>query len=47
MADGHPYVRQNVDLVTFTQGGYGAVRELADLILMSQGLFESAQGMSV
>ena len=47
VADGHPYVKQHVDMVTFTQGGFGAVRELADLILQSQGLFESAQGMSV
>ena len=47
VADGHPYVKQQVDMVTFTQGGFGAVRELADLILQSQGLFESAQGMSV
>ncbi len=47
VADGHPYVKQNVDLITYTQGGFGAVRELADLILQSQGLFESAQGMSV
>ncbi|MGB0893933.1 MAG: 3-deoxy-manno-octulosonate-8-phosphatase KdsC [Parashewanella sp.] len=47
VADGHPYVRQHVDFVTYMNGGHGAVRELSDLILQSQGLFESAQGMSI
>ena len=47
VADAHPYVKQQTDMVTYMKGGYGAVRELSDLILQSQGLFESAQGMSV
>ncbi|RLV60310.1 3-deoxy-manno-octulosonate-8-phosphatase KdsC [Parashewanella curva] len=47
VADAHPYVKQQVNMITTMNGGHGAVRELADLILESQGLFESAQGMSV
>ncbi|RUO33452.1 3-deoxy-manno-octulosonate-8-phosphatase KdsC [Aliidiomarina sanyensis] len=35
--DAHPAVQQRADYVTQQRGGFGAVRELADLILMSQG----------
>ena len=35
-ADSHPYVKQIAHLTTTMKGGRGAVRELADLIVMSQ-----------
>ncbi|NVK25779.1 MAG: 3-deoxy-manno-octulosonate-8-phosphatase KdsC [Gammaproteobacteria bacterium] len=34
--DAHPYVKQIADLTTTHSGGRGAVRELADLIVMAQ-----------
>ncbi|MDR6982127.1 3-deoxy-D-manno-octulosonate 8-phosphate phosphatase (KDO 8-P phosphatase) [Rheinheimera pacifica] len=40
--DAHPYLRQHADYITTMAGGFGAVRELCDLILISQqhfGLF--------
>ncbi|GGA96311.1 3-deoxy-manno-octulosonate-8-phosphatase KdsC [Agarivorans gilvus] len=43
----HPLCKQAADLVTKTAGGYGAVRELCDLILQAQGKLEQAQGMSI
>jgi len=33
VADAHPDVRPHADLILTTKGGYGAVRELSDLIL--------------
>ena len=39
-ADGHEAVRDNVDLTLETKGGDGALRELADLILSAQGIYE-------
>ncbi|MEJ2757259.1 MAG: HAD hydrolase family protein, partial [Anaerolineales bacterium] len=33
VADAHPATLENADLVLNTAGGYGAVRELCDLIL--------------
>jgi 3-deoxy-D-manno-octulosonate 8-phosphate phosphatase (KDO 8-P phosphatase) len=39
-ADGHKAVKDNVDLILETKGGNGALRELADLILSAQGLYE-------
>ncbi|QSX31948.1 3-deoxy-manno-octulosonate-8-phosphatase KdsC [Shewanella cyperi] len=47
VADGHPWVRRHADLVTYQGGGFGALRELADLLLMAQDKFDSAHGMSV
>ena len=35
--DAHPQVRLNADYVTSCPGGFGAVRELADLILLAAG----------
>lgn len=37
VADGHYFVRQNSDWITNKIGGEGAVREIADLLLFSQG----------
>lgn len=45
--DGHPLVTSQVDYVTATAGGYGAVREVADLLLHARGLLYAAQGTSV
>ncbi|WP_026957963.1 3-deoxy-manno-octulosonate-8-phosphatase KdsC [Aliagarivorans taiwanensis] len=45
--DAHPLCKQAADYVTFTPGGYGAVREVCDLILQARGELEHAQGMSV
>jgi len=39
-ADGHFKVRERVDLVLNLKGGEGTLRELADLVLESQGLYE-------
>ncbi|MCX9154830.1 phenylphosphate carboxylase subunit delta [Niveibacterium sp. 24ML] len=36
-ADGHPLVRQHVDMVSSRPGGRGAVREVTDFILEAQG----------
>lgn len=36
VADGHWFVRDNADWVTKQNGGFGAVREICDLILYSQ-----------
>jgi 3-deoxy-D-manno-octulosonate 8-phosphate phosphatase (KDO 8-P phosphatase) len=47
VADGHPYVKQHAHMVTQINGGHGALRELADLLLLSQDKFNSAHGMSV
>lgn len=40
VADGHWFVRQNADWSTLSCGGFGAVREITDLILESKGLLE-------
>ncbi|MCU7986149.1 3-deoxy-manno-octulosonate-8-phosphatase KdsC [Shewanella sp. SW24] len=47
VADGHPYVRQHAHFVTMLNGGHGALRELTDLLLLSQNKFTSAHGMSI
>lgn len=45
--DGHPYVKQQADFVTTIRGGHGALRELTDLLLLSQGKLATAHGMSI
>ncbi|MDO6764589.1 3-deoxy-manno-octulosonate-8-phosphatase KdsC [Agarivorans sp. 1_MG-2023] len=45
--DAHPLCKQDANLVTITPGGFGAVRELCDLILQAKDQLEYAQGMSV
>lgn len=42
VANGHRELRRHADLVTTAAGGRGAVREICDLILESQGLYEQA-----
>lgn len=44
--DAHPYLVQHVDFVTSLPGGYGAVRELCDLLLISHGKFAQFDGSS-
>lgn len=45
--DGHPFVQQSADYVTSQRGGYGAVRELSDLILLAQGQLQLHGGVSL
>ncbi len=40
-ADGMSYVKDHADIITLAKGGEGVVREVADLILASQGKMES------
>lgn len=44
--DAHPYLRQHAHYVTSMAGGFGAVRELCDLILISQQQFGFFDGSS-
>ncbi|MCT6699928.1 3-deoxy-manno-octulosonate-8-phosphatase KdsC [Rheinheimera sp. 4Y26] len=44
--DAHPYLRQHAHYVTSLPGGYGAVRELCDLLLISQQKFAGFDGSS-
>ena len=39
-ADTYDYIKERVDLVTFTKGGRGVLREVADLVLSARGLME-------
>jgi 3-deoxy-D-manno-octulosonate 8-phosphate phosphatase (KDO 8-P phosphatase) len=39
-ADTFDYLKEQVDLVTSAKGGNGVLREVADLVLTSKGLFE-------
>ena len=45
--DAHPLVIQNADYVSFTRGGFGAVREVCDLIMQSQNTLANMTGASV
>lgn len=47
VADAHPLLLPKADYVTRISGGRGAVREVCDLILMSQGLLDEAKGLSI
>lgn len=40
-ADAMFYLHNRVDLVTFTKGGKGVLREVADLVLAAKGLFKN------
>jgi 3-deoxy-D-manno-octulosonate 8-phosphate phosphatase (KDO 8-P phosphatase) len=44
--DAHPYLCQRADYVTSLPGGFGAVRELTDLLLISQQKFQQFDGSS-
>ncbi|RJG50003.1 3-deoxy-manno-octulosonate-8-phosphatase KdsC [Motilimonas pumila] len=45
--DAHPLVVQQAHYQTNIKGGYGAVRECCDLLLLARGKLHSAQGTSV
>lgn len=47
VADAHPLLIEKADYTTHIAGGRGAVRELCDLILLSQGKFEDTKGQSI
>lgn len=47
VADAHPILLQRAQYVTRIAGGRGAVRELCDLILQSQGKQDEAKGLSI
>ncbi|WP_205729074.1 3-deoxy-manno-octulosonate-8-phosphatase KdsC [Ferrimonas sediminicola] len=47
VADAHPLLLRQAHLVTRARGGFGAVRELCDLIMEAQGTLKGAKGMSV
>ncbi|WP_158972156.1 3-deoxy-manno-octulosonate-8-phosphatase KdsC [Paraglaciecola sp. L3A3] len=45
--DGHPVVANSAHYVTRTKGGFGAVRELCDLILLANNQLQLIHGSSV
>lgn len=47
VADGHPLLIQRANYVTHIKGGYGAVREVCDLILQARDELEAYQGLSI
>ncbi len=47
VSDGHPLVLRAANYITFTRGGFGAVRETFDLIMQSQNNLDNASGASI
>lgn len=47
VSDAHPAILNIANYVTYTRGGFGAVREVCDLIMQSQNTLENATGASV
>jgi len=45
--DAHPMLLTKSNYITFVRGGFGAVREVCDLIMQSQGTLDSATGSSI
>ena len=45
--DAHPTILNKADYATFVRGGFGAVREVCDLIMQCQGTLDNATGASV
>ncbi len=45
--DAHPFVMQQAQYVTSKPGGFGAVREVSDLILLSRGQLQLHGGVSL
>ena len=45
--DAHPSVLKHADHITFIRGGFGAVREVCDMIMLAQGTLADAKGASV
>ena len=44
--DAHPLVKNKADLITFTNGGFGAVREVCDLFLQCRNQLTITEGKS-
>jgi 3-deoxy-D-manno-octulosonate 8-phosphate phosphatase (KDO 8-P phosphatase) len=44
--DGHPSVKQLAHYITHNRGGFGAVREICDLILLAHGKLNTIHGAS-
>ncbi|CUS47428.1 MAG: 3-deoxy-D-manno-octulosonate 8-phosphate phosphatase (KDO 8-P phosphatase) [Idiomarinaceae bacterium HL-53] len=44
--DAHPSVQLGADYITSNRGGFGAVREIADLILLAHGKLHQVSGSS-
>jgi 3-deoxy-D-manno-octulosonate 8-phosphate phosphatase (KDO 8-P phosphatase) len=45
--DAHPTILKSCDYITYTRGGFGAVRETCDLIMQSQNTLADATGASI
>lgn len=44
--DGHPFIKQQADYVTYCAGGFGAVREVCDLLLQAHDQLNISHGSS-
>ncbi|WBA11992.1 3-deoxy-manno-octulosonate-8-phosphatase KdsC [Salinivibrio kushneri] len=47
VADGHPLLKRRAHFVTQTGGGFGAVREVCDLMLEARGELDQHKGLSL
>lgn len=47
VADGHPLLAKRANYVTSIKGGYGAVREVCDLILQARDELDEHKGLSI
>lgn len=47
VADAHPAILQQANYTTYTRGGFGAVREVCDLIMQTQQTLDGASGASI
>ncbi|MGO4893292.1 3-deoxy-manno-octulosonate-8-phosphatase KdsC [Flavobacterium sp. W21_SRS_FM6] len=47
VTDGHPSVKQKAHYITQNRGGFGAVREICDLILLAKGKLSGNYGASI
>lgn len=47
VSDSHPTILKLADYTTFTRGGFGAVREVCDLIMQTQNTLGDATGASI
>ncbi len=45
--DAHPSILNLADYTTFTKGGFGAVREVCDMIMQTQNTLANATGASI
>ncbi|WP_340678046.1 3-deoxy-manno-octulosonate-8-phosphatase KdsC [Paraglaciecola sp.] len=45
--DAHPSVKQQAHYITLNKGGFGAVREICDLILLAKGKLNTIHGANI